>query len=295
LDGRVHPLDSICGGRSPIQDEGYSFTGFGGYDSLPPRYAAVRTVNGGQHEWGLIDTSLTYRRLPDDVFTAATVARPCAEHVVLIQTASLGLESVCGLFNLGDMRLELPAIYSSIIPSSGSTWVVCRTTGEHREILHYAFYDVSKRELLPGWFTFALPFSCGLGAIRVGEWETGGRSYFVREDLRPAFDAEFDRVEGFSHGLAAVQKGDDTGYVDTAGRMRLLLTYEDLQPFNRFGLALANRDAKYCDIDIIDHRGGRGSAGWKRPCPGTATSRISRSRRTEENLSATRISASSSN
>ena len=37
--------------------------------------------------------------------------------------------------------------------------------------------------------------------------------------------------------------------------MRLLLPYRDLQPFNRFGLALANRDAENWDIDIIDQQG----------------------------------------
>jgi hypothetical protein len=255
VDGRLFPLDAICGGRTPIQDEDHSFTGFGGYESQPPRYAVVWTENGGQREWGLIDSRLTYRSLPYDVFTAATTVRACAEHVVIFHATGRGTESVCGLFNLGDVRLELPIAYSSIYPSSESIWVVSQIISEYRTINHYEFYDVSKREFLPGWFPFALPFSCGLGAVRVGEWNSGGRSYFVDKDLRPAFGAEFDEVGPFSYGLAAVYKGGDAGYIDTTGRMRLLLPYEDLQPFNEFGRAIANRDEEEWDIDIIDREG----------------------------------------
>ena len=73
--------------------------------------------------------------------------------------------------------------------------------------------------------------------------------------LRPAFDAQFDYVSRFSSGLAAVYTGADAGYIDTTGRMRLLLPYDDLQPFNDFGLAIANRDELEWDIDIIDREG----------------------------------------
>ena len=79
--------------------------------------------------------------------------------------------------------------------------------------------------------------------------------YFVDATLQPVFDDTFDVVRGFSHGLAAVYKGTDAGYIDTAGRMRLLLPYDELQPFSKFGLAIAIRQDDEQGYDIIDRKG----------------------------------------
>jgi hypothetical protein len=251
MQGTFLPLEEICGGRTPVREESSSFTGFVDLDSQPSRHASVCTEDRGRRAWGLIDTSLTYTPLPDEVFSGATGVSPFGEYVVIRRATGPGAESSCGLFHLGDMRLELPAEYSCIDPSRESLWVVSRPVGERRETHRFAFYDVSRREFLPGWYWGALPFSCGLGAIR----EEDGRSYFVDEGLRPAFDAMFDDVGRFSHGLAAVYDGADAGYIDATGRMHLLLPYDELQPFNEFGLALANRDAGEWDIDVIDREG----------------------------------------
>src|SRR5262245_39606637 len=64
LDGRLLALDAICGGRTPVVDEDDSFTGFGGYDSQTPRYAAIRTVKGGRHEWGSSIRTCPIARFP---------------------------------------------------------------------------------------------------------------------------------------------------------------------------------------------------------------------------------------
>jgi WG containing repeat len=248
-DRTFHPLDAICGGRKPIRDK--FFSGFVDFNSGPSRYASVCTANRGRREWGLIDTSLTYKPLPNEVFSAMTGARPYGNHVVLIRSDSDVAETTCGLFNLDDMQLELPCNYTYIYTSNESLWVVTRTTDDPSPVPKSAFYDLSKREIVSDWFWGALPFSCGLGAVNEG----GGPWYFVDGTLRPAFDAEFDDVGRFSCGLAAVYLGDDAGYIDTAGRMRLLLPYDVLQPFNEFGLAIANRDELEWDIDIVDREG----------------------------------------
>jgi hypothetical protein len=248
-DGKIVLLEAICDGRKPIREEFSFFTGF----DANSHYAKVCTGNRRRREWGLIDTSLAYRSLPAEVFSGATHVRPYGEYVVLSRAKGRGSESSDGLFNLRDMRLELPVEYSCIYPSPESIWVVSRATGPHQETGRFAFYDVSKREFLPGGFRFALPFSCGLGAITEGDGR--GCSYFVDEGLRPVFDAKFDEVNRFSYGLAAVYDGSDAGYIDTTGRMRLLLPYDNLQPFNEFGLAIANRDEQEWDIDIIDREG----------------------------------------
>ena len=252
-DGARHPLEAICGGK-PVDDEEFSFSGFGGYDSLPPSYAAACIVRGRRREWGLIDLHLNYRPLPRDVFDGAEYVRPCGERVVIHRKARRKAGALFGLYNLNDERLELPVEYSGIHPSAESFWVVVKSVGEYRTEHHCAYYDVSKRELLPGWFTSATPFSCGLGAVRVGGWDARGRSYFVDETLCQVFD-DFDEVNRFAYGLAAVCKGDDVGYIDTTGRMRLVLPYERLTPFNEFGLAIANRNEAEWDLDIIDRQG----------------------------------------
>lgn len=250
-DGTLHPLDAICGGRTPIKEE-YSSIAFLDLESEPSRYAAVRTEARGRREWGLIDTSLAYRPLPDEVFSAATDVRPYGEYVVLFRASGRAHESSCGLFNLGETRLQLTVEYSWIYPSRESIWAVKRAKGDHPETDRSGFYDPRRHAFLPGSFWEALPFSCGFGAVR---HEHAEGSYFVDEALRPAFDARFDDVGRFSNGLAAVYKDADAGYIDTTGRMRLLLPYERLQPFNEYGLAIANRDESEWDIDIIDRAG----------------------------------------
>jgi hypothetical protein len=252
MDGKLLPLDAICCGRTPFRDEFTFFTGFGDFDLQVSQYADVCTENRGRREWGLVDTSLTYRPLPDEVFSGVTSVKVCGEYLVLTQKHGRGYESSSGLFNLHDRRLELPVDYSCIYPSRESFWVVSRNIGKHQEIRRNAFYDPSKREIISDWFWEAMPFSCGLGAIRETQ---DGRWYFVDETLRPAFEGEFDGVGRVSYGLAAVYKDSDAGYIDTTGRTRLLLPYDDLQPFNEFGLAIANRDQLEWDIDIIDRDG----------------------------------------
>ena len=64
-----------------------------------------------------------------------------------------------------------------------------------------------------------------------------------------------DRYNSQGRLIEEAEPSAVTGYSDTTGRMRLLLPYDDLQPFNEFGLAIANRDELEWDIDIIDREG----------------------------------------
>lgn len=258
LDGKIILLDEICGGRTPIQDDRHYFSGFGDdYQSPDPPYAVVWTKNGARCECGLIDKQLNYRPLLHDAFTDANAVRVCAEHVAVVHHTDGSAQWSCGLFNLKDDRLELPVEFSWIDPSNERIWAVARADDEISKDGRYSFYDVGKREFLPGSFTCAWPFSCGFGAVMVGKLDLSGRAYFVDEDLRPAFNVEFDGVGPFSHGLAAVYDDheDTAGYIDTTGRMRLTLPYADLGRFSEFGLAIANRDLTEWDIDIIDREG----------------------------------------
>ncbi len=114
-----------------------------------------------------------------------------------------------------------------------------------------AFYDLASRSLIPGWYAQAMAFSEGFGAVSDEE----GKWHFVDRTLEPAFDGVYDGVGRFSCGLAAVYQGEDAGYIDTTGRMRLLLPYATMQAFNKYGLAIANRDELEWEIDIIDTEG----------------------------------------
>lgn len=251
MDGAIRPLDAICGGRTPIREE-FSFSGFASSIVGLPRYAPVQTEDGGHRQWGLIDTSLAYLPLPDDVFSGAASLSPCGDHIKFHRSNGPSKDSSSGMFNLAEMRLELPCTYWGIHESAESFWVVWRCVYTPNQYRSAAFYDPKTRRIVSEWFFEAMPFSEGLGAVRKTESEGWT---FVDESLRPAFDGEFDGVERFSHGLAAVYQGSDAGYIDAAGSMRLLLPYDDLQPFNAFGLAIANRDASEWDLDIIDRKG----------------------------------------
>ena len=151
-----------------------------------------------------------------------------------------------------------------------------RANRDHPEKDHSTFYDLRIHAFLPGKFWEALPFSCGFGAIR---HEHAAGSYFVDEALRPAFDARFDDLGRFSNGLAAVYQDADAGYIDTTGRMSLLLPYERLNRSTstawRSRIATSRNGISTSSIE----RGGHGSPGWRRRSTGKGTSRISRSRR----------------
>jgi WG containing repeat len=267
-DGTLLPLEEICDGRTPVKTDWsapdcFCFTGFDYFESQPSRYAQVRTEARGRRflglkrrgrEWGLIDRSLAYIPLPNDAFSEVTDFNIYGDYVVIKRPTGRLHESLQGLFNVSNMRLEFPLDEIAFHPSLESMWVVSRGWHSDRqwETLRFAFCDVAKRELVSDWFKHASPFSEGFGAIRKGD----GPMYFVDASLQPAFDAQFDAVDRFSFGLAAVYKGNDAGYIDTTGQMRLHLPhYDRLTPFNEYGLAIANRDEADWDIDIIDREG----------------------------------------
>ncbi len=247
-NGEVRDISAICGGRTPVWD-GFSFSGFVDFQSESSLYAPIRTLNHGQLEWGLIDTSLAYRPLPGDEFYGVSSIISCGDFVILIREDTT-FGSVCGLFNLVQMRLELPVEYSHIYTSRESMWAVSQKRRDSRAQGATAFYDVERHAFMSPWFWEALPFSEGLGARRDRE---DARWCFVDGHLRPSFESEFDGVRRFSHGLAAVYEGDDAGYIDTTGRMRLVLPYDDLQPFNEYGWAVVSRDDE--EWAIIDRAG----------------------------------------
>ena len=258
-DGTLLSLEEICGGRTLVPTDWdapdcFSFTGFDHFESRSSRYAIVRTESRGRREWGLIDTNLVYIPLSDEVFAKIDRVQIHGEHLIIRRKTSRAHEWSEGLFNLRSMRLEIPVGDISIHPSLESIWVLSRGwhSGNQAETLRFAFYDVNKQELISDWFRYAIPFSEGFGAVR----DDDECMRFVDQSLRPAFDAQFDEVDRFSYGLAAVYDGDDSGYLDTSGQMRLLLPhYERLSPFNEFGLAIANRDDADWDLDIIDREG----------------------------------------
>lgn len=267
-DGTLLRLEEICEGRTPVKTnwaapDCFCFTGFGCFESQLARYAQVRTearkrwfrgLERRRREWGLIDKSLAYIRLPDDPFSEVTDFNIYGDYIVIRRPTGRTHESFEGLFNVGSMQLERPLDEIHFHPSQESMWVVSRGwhSARQSETLRFAFYDVIKREIVSDWFKDAMPFSEGFGAVS----ERDGSTYFVDSSLRPAFDAEFDAVDRFSFGLAAVYKGNDAGYIDTTGQMRLLLPhYDRLTPFNEYGLAIANRDEADWDIDIIDRAG----------------------------------------
>jgi WG containing repeat len=258
-DGTLLSLKEICGGRTPVQTDWsapdcFCFSGFHYFESQSSRYMTVRTEIRRRRAWGLIDTSLAYIPLPDEVFAQIDQVQPYGEYLIVRRSTGRAHESLVGLFNIRTMRLEVPLDEICIHPSLELIWVLSRGwhSDNQSETLRFAFYDVSKQEFLSDWFRYALPFSEGFGAIR----DDSGFMYFVDRNLQPAFEAQFGEVDRFSYGLAAVYDRSDSGYLDTSGQMRLLLPhYDRLQPFNEFGLAIANRDDANWDLDIIDRTG----------------------------------------
>jgi hypothetical protein len=249
VGGRRLGLSSICSERQLSRD--FTFTGFSDVNSNSADFATVCVIGeSGEPEWGLIDTTLRYISLPSATFSTATAVNSFKDYLILIRYMADAGAASAGVFSLRDMELKLPMTYSCIYPSNESIWVVCRRDRFPEKGM--AFYDAIRNELISDWYWGAQPFSDAFGIIN-----KDGQSpwYFVDRNLQPAFDRGFDGADKFSQGLAAVSIGDDVGYIDTSGQMRLLLPYEELKPFNRFGWAFANRSQSEWDIDIIDRTG----------------------------------------
>lgn len=250
VDGVLHSITSICNGKNIYGQE--SFAGFDGEFNPYEEYAIVCLDDHGQREWGVIDTALKYRTLPRNVFREASVVHCHGEYLlILIETPRDDATTRYGVFSLRNWRVRIPPMYSYIYVADTPVWVVARelqsSTGKG-----LAFYDLRRDEIVSDWFWGAISCWEGFGVIN----ENGESPWqYVNERLEPMFDRTFDSAERFSHGLAAVWQEDDAGYIDTTGRMRLVLQYDELQPFNRFGWALANRDQAKWDIDIIDRKG----------------------------------------
>jgi hypothetical protein len=250
--GTLHDLRSVCGGRLPV---GESFSGFIDGNSDPYDFAIVPTGDAGRPEWGLIDRTLTYTPLPAAAFRGVTAAQCHGDHIVLWRDTGRVGESLCGLFCLRDRDLKLPLGDRAFNPSKEPVWVVWGRQRAESTARNLAFLDVNTYRIVSDWYWGALPFSEGLGAVNA---DGGGSGWsYVGRGLRPAFDAVFDDVGPFAHGLAAVYKGGDAGYIDATGGWKLVLPYDRLTPFNRFGWAIANRDESDWDLDII---GGDGKA-----------------------------------
>ena len=244
-DGSVVSLSSLLGNLASSPGEEIRFNGFSNQNSDTERYAAVGVgPERGPRRWSVLNTDLNCRPLPGEVFDRADFVYPYGEYLVFIRAGG-----TYGLFSLADRQLVLPAIWSCIYPSTGPIWVVSRRDQSGKT--ECAFFDLRTGSFLPGWFWGAIPFADGFGAVRFEDRD----GYFVGEDLQPAFDGGWDDMGRFAHGLAAVYKDEDAGYIDTTGRMKLLLDYDELQPFNALGLTIANRDSSDWSLDIIDRTG----------------------------------------
>jgi hypothetical protein len=149
------------------------------------------------------------------------------------------------------MDVKIPISHDFIYHSNESIWCIARRV-ESSTARAVAFYDIESNRRISDWYWGALPFSEGFGLVN----EDGRLPWqFVDRNLVKVFDVEFEDASSFSQGLAAVSLGDEGGYIDKTGQMQLLLTHEELRPFNRFGWAFANHNALNWDIDIIDQAG----------------------------------------
>lgn len=250
-EGVSHSVTSICGGRSLTKD--FTFTGFTRINDSPAEYAVVCIDDDGRHEWGLIDIHLAYAPLPDSIFSVASHAA-CYGDFIMFWIMESVTKARYGLYNIPNRKLLISCDqkYNCIYSSNETIWVVSRRGASHLGERTFAFYDVRSNEIISDWYWEAKPFACGFGAFKKEERSPW---YFVDETLEPVFDRGFEDVGRFSEGLADVLDGEDGGYIDTTGRLRLLLPYEELNPFNRFGWAIANRNINDWDLDVIDRTG----------------------------------------
>jgi hypothetical protein len=115
----------------------------------------------------------------------------------------------------------------------------------------WGFIDAHGRIVIAPQFDLVRDFFEGLAAI-----EKGGKSGFIDERGHVAFwlPGNIHPVGSFSEGLAPFQVGDNWGYLDTAGRVAIRPQFYDVNPFCD-GLARVWVLAKEKRFDYIDHAG----------------------------------------
>lgn len=100
-------------------------------------------------------------------------------------------------------------------------------------------------ETIPCQFDYVRPFSEGLAAVRMGDYETG-KWGFIDTTGKEVVPCQFDAVQPFSEGLAAVCKGDPYdggkwGFIDKTGKEVIPCQYLSAGDFHD-GLAKVGAD-----------------------------------------------------
>jgi hypothetical protein len=247
-NGTLHNIADITG--YPLAKDP-NLVGFANSDSEPAAFAVVCCEDDGRRVWGLLDTKLRYTRLPDEGFSDVAFTDTWGPCIIAVVDTRDRFEKLYGLFDTRDMRWEIPIQYSCIYSGTDSLWVVARPSSSPSDKC-FAFYDLETHKIVSDWHWGAQPFWEGFGTIC--EHDEAGWT-FVDRQLRPVFDKRFIEVNHFSRGLAPIGTDNEAGYIDTSGNVRILPGYEELQPYNRFGWAIANRNGIDWDLDIIDREG----------------------------------------
>ena len=82
----------------------------------------------------------------------------------------------------------------------------------------WGFIDKEGNFVIYPQFDYAVGFSEGLAAVRIGDWETG-KSGFINKEGKIVINLQFDGAGEFSEGLAVVGIGEKYGVIDKTGKI----------------------------------------------------------------------------
>lgn len=108
---------------------------------------------------------------------------------------------------------------------------------------YFSYIDKKGKTITPMTYSYAKPFSEGLGAVRSkGKWG------FIDATGATIIPLMYSEVCPFSEGFAAVRIGEKWGYIDKSNNMVIPCKFDDAYNFNN-GLAIVKKNGKVGFID----------------------------------------------
>ncbi len=169
-------------------------------------------------------------------------------------------------------NIILPFTYEDILASGTGDYFFVKKNSRYQIVdkrgspVYYndpvlVFPDLSYFVRINDWVVFSGPgWHDGVGIVyqyreiydglsKFIPFESGGKKGFADRSGRIVFKPDFEEVQPFSRGCAAVRSGEKWGYIDTAGNWIIPPSFKNASPFNEGTAVVKSLDDRIMLID----------------------------------------------
>lgn len=129
------------------------------------------------------------------------------------------------------------------------------------DVSEWRYFDTNAFDLIGPTFQWANGFEGQHASVKMNE-----KWHVVNREFKPLFNLRFDYVSPYENGLAVAWSDDGCGYLSSQGDFIALADYQDIEPVNAHGMAIAVRNNQKRSIDIIKPSGEVLASGFESAC-----------------------------